>query len=848
MTAGRGGFRPLRVAAVAVTMALALFARASAAQTAAPSTAPSSAQDIFRQVFGTRGKDRPQPAAQAITVPVLVDGRDAGALRARIADDPSAVAVDPRELAELLEPLAQPDLAAAIRSVETGPAGTAPLAGIAAKDVAAVYDPGELAVKVVLRPEQRRTRTIDLGPSPRAGAVQLRPAFLSAYANLRATGGHQDLAGPQDEDGRLPLRLTAESYLSLDSWVLEAALFYQESGGEPRWRRGDVRLVRDLPEHGIRLSAGDVGYPVASFQAGRPLGGAAIARDFLLQPYSTYQPTGQRDFVLTEASTVEVTVNGRPTRTFRLAPGPYSLQNFPGTSGTNDVRIRITDPFGRDQVIEFPFFLDRQLLAPGVHEFAYAAGAPSSLRRGRMVYDGDRPTVSGLHRLGLGETLTLGLNAQADPHFRQVGGEALLATALGTFSVEPTFSSLDGTGSDFAGALRYRDYRSGADFWHRRTVTAQATWRGADFATLGTDRPSNTQAWDLSARIGQPVAPAVTVTLGGRYQASRSETSSDSHSIELGTRARLLPGVDFDVTASRQRDATGRDELLVFAGLRVILGDARNSAALTYSSPEHETRAQWRYQDLEPVRSLSASLEVARGDEGDAAFGDAAYVHDRFAGTLRHERIERLGGEGRQGGYDRRSTATFATGIAFADGHVGLTRPITDGFAIVTPHPRIAGLAHGVDPAGESYLARSDWLGPAVVPNLSAYRMREVLVDVPETPAGYDLGEDRPTLMPGYRSGILLPVGTDAVASATGILRGADGTPVALQSGRFVPEASGDPIVFFTNRGGRFLVEGLRPGRWTLVLQDGRAARVEIPPGSEGRLDLGIIQPGTVQP
>jgi outer membrane usher protein len=828
---------PLRAAARALPVALAL-----ALAPAGAGAQDRSQQDIFRQVFGNRGQAPQQAAPRALEIPVLVDGREVGTVRAQVGSDPGQTAVAPDRLAELLEPLAQPALVEAIRSAPA-PGGLAPVRDLAASGIGLAYDPGDLALKATLRPEQRRAQAIDFSPAPRPGSTVIGPAFLSAYANLRATTGHQSLAGEEDGEGRLPLRLSLENYVNLDGWVLEADAFFQEDG-QSRWRRGDVRVVRDLPEESLRLAAGDVGYPVAGFQAGRPLGGFAVARDFLLQPYRNFQPSGQQEFVLTETSTVEVEVNGRPTRSFRLAPGPYSVLNFPGTSGTNDVRIRITDAFGREQVIEFPFFFDRQLLAPGVHEFAYAAGVPSTLRDDRYVYDGDRPTVSGLHRIGVTDWLTLGLNVQADPEFRQVGAEALLATRLGTFSLEPAVTDATGSGTDFAGALRFRDYRSGVDFWERRTVTAQAVWRGEDFGSLGSLRPSNPVEWDLSARIGQPVARNVTLTLGGRHQISREPGASDATSLELSARSRILDGVDFDVSLSRERDRTGEEQTLLFAGLRILFADGRHSAAFSYDSPDEVRRAQWRYQDIEPVDAFSASLELSRGRDGGEVLGDVAYVHDRFAATARHDRIERLGSPGRDRGFDRRTTLTASTALAFADGHVGVSRPITDGFAIVAPHPRLAGRRVGVDRVGDGYLASGDALGPPVVPNLSAYRQRSVLLDVPDAPSGYDLGEDRPTLLPGYRSGVVVPLGTDAAASLTGVLRGPDGAPLSLHSGELRPAAGGDALPFFTNRGGRFVIDGVRPGRWLLALPAlGRTVEVEVPPDAEGTVNLGAVAP-----
>ena len=50
----------------------------------------------------------------------------------------------------------------------------------------------------------------------------------------------------------------------------------------------------------------------------------------------------------------------------------------------------------------------------------------------------------------------------------------------------------------------------------------------------------------------------------------------------------------------------------------------------------------------------------------------------------------------------------------------------------------------------------------------------ETALDVLDVPPSYDLGEDRPTVLPGYRTGTIVPIGTDATASLEGVLMPAE--------------------------------------------------------------------------
>jgi outer membrane usher protein len=160
------------------------------------------------------------------------------------------------------------------------------------------------------------------------------------------------------------------------------------------------------------------------------------------------------------------------------------------------------------------------------------------------------------------------------------------------------------------------------------------------------------------------------------------------------------------------------------------------------------------------------------------------------------------------------------------------------------PHRHIADHLVGIDRFDDRYAARTDFLGPAVVPSLPAYRLRPLSIEVPDAPIGYDLGEDRPILQPRYRSGTVVPVGTDGVASLGGVLQGPDGAPLALQPG-LLRSADGTEIAFFTNRAGRFRIDGVAPGTWRLMLTATEAGPMEVsvPADAEGMIDLGTLVP-----
>jgi outer membrane usher protein len=133
-----------------------------------------------------------------------------------------------------------------------------------------------------------------------------------------------------------------------------------------------------------------------------------------------------------------------------------------------------------------------------------------------------------------------------------------------------------------------------------------------------------------------------------------------------------------------------------------------------------------------------------------------------------------------------------------------------------------------------------------VVSDLQSYQVRRVITEMPNLPPGYEVGPDYHTLRPTYKSGTVVRVGTEANVSLAGLLEDGEGQPVPLQAGELVDpqQPSRKPLSFFTNRRGRFYVEGARSGSWELRLfaAPEAAVKVEVPKDKVGLLDLGTLK------
>ena len=133
-----------------------------------------------------------------------------------------------------------------------------------------------------------------------------------------------------------------------------------------------------------------------------------------------------------------------------------------------------------------------------------------------------------------------------------------------------------------------------------------------------------------------------------------------------------------------------------------------------------------------------------------------------------------------------------------------------------------------------------------MVSNVSSYRVRNIRIDAPDLPIGLSVGQNLHQVRPGNRGGVLIVAGVDPTVLLDGILHDLSGEPVKLQAGEVVsiddPEAPG--IVMFTNRKGRFRVDGATTGRYAIRLYAApdKPIPIEIPSDAVGLYNVGIIQ------
>jgi outer membrane usher protein len=260
--------------------------------------------------------------------------------------------------------------------------------------------------------------------------------------------------------------------------------------------------------------------------------------------------------------------------------------------------------------------------------------------------------------------------------------------------------------------------------------------------------------------------------------------------------------------------------------------------------------AQWSSTGHSRLSTPYAFALARNGEESHEYQGGGGYWGNQGlieASYLRSEtELPRSGSNLRE-----EATLRLQSSLAFADGTFALGRPVRENFAIVTGKEGLEEVGIKVDPDSRGgSRARSAWLSPAVITDLSSYRVRNVRVEPVDPPLGATPDKMTFQLAPTYKSGVLLKVGKEPHILAIGRLVDDLGAPIAYLplEIRRVDRASEPPIETFTGKNGAFHVPDLRPGkyeiqpgsaRWGNVIVDisessagiHRLGRITLPPG-----------------
>ncbi|MCC7267271.1 MAG: fimbrial biogenesis outer membrane usher protein [Caulobacteraceae bacterium] len=737
------------------------------------------------------------------------------------------------QVLDLLKKTLDPDALEPLRA-EALPGAFLPPERLAALGLPIAFDPRVLELSLSIPPAARSRQAIGISDLDRETYGDFaQPAKFAAFLNLAGSTDYVHKGAKTGLGDPLALIDGAVRYKGV---VLESEGTWSSYDGG--FTRNGTRLVYDDARHLNRWVVGDVTLQTRGFQSSDQLAGISITKSFsLLDPQRNVAPRGARAFSLDRPSTVEAIVNGRTVRTLRLQPGTYDVSDFPFVQGSNDIELNIVDDAGRREVVAFSIFLDRTQLAPGLSEYSLFAGVRAD-RMGRGIHYTSDYQAAGFYRYGWRENMTLGANFQAGREGGMVGGETVWGMPLGTLGMDLAASHLKGVGSGYAANITFDRLMQGER--GATSLVAGLELRSTAFGSVGQFGIVNPYSVNASIGVNRSFGDASFVGVQLRYAKGRGDVQDERAArLTYGRRLTEAMNVIVDLDWRDGGFASG-------AGFSVALVrrfGATGSARVEYDSVDKRTRLGYQTSGGRGVGAWSASGNLDVASDVYGFNGSAAYAGNRADFGLAHNTAysaleSKIS--------DQRTSLRASTAIAFADGAFAVGRQVGDGFAIFRPYEGADDVAIEVEPSEDGYYARSGLLGPALYGQISAYSPRTVIVDAPDAPAGFDIGQGALRVRAPYKAGYVATIGSDYGVTVIGRLLSETDAPLTLLAGVAIEQGGeGRRVQVFTNRQGAFGAGGLKAGRWRIEMPGDNPLTYDlrIPESPDGVARVGDLRP-----
>ncbi|BBN82562.1 hypothetical protein PA25_25470 [Pseudoalteromonas sp. A25] len=603
--------------------------------------------------------------------------------------------------------------------------------------------------------------------------------------------------------------------------IRSSAFWENGDNRDNHFYRGDTFAFYDRPDLPMRFTIGDTQVNNTGHLSGIQLAGLGVEKAYSkLQPQRRITPSNSQQFVLPRPATLEVFINEFLISRLKLRAGRYDLSDLPLTSGVNNIHVVARYANGETQDFHFTTHYNARLLAAGLSDYAFKVGYVSSLSNNRYHYD-DELLISGHYEYGVNDKLTLGVNGAVHPLGHVLGSIATINSPLGNISLRYSHSEVNSLrGKAFSietehsifghGHYGSPNLRLGYEIKNNFTNTPWQT-----FNTIS----DNTRAFfDYSYIIDDYIDLNLTAT----RNVNDDDLTTKNASANVNFRYEdIRVKVGFNHSSSDDIRAISQNQFVLSFTWNGYNRDDSTRTRAQYNSATKVANASYAKTNHNYLNDYGYELRAEKGNNYRQEQLRASYTGAFFRADVNAANYTRanLSAESSAG-------LNLSTSIGLADGHLGMGATTTAPFAVVTKHKTLKNndVLVNVDRLGRAQTKPSNKIGALL--NLgSGYTNSQFNINVPEAPLGYDWGPGMYLIAGGANTGHHIQVGSELSYTVMGTLVDAKGTAIAMQRGHVTKRHKNDnsqPLrrPFFTNRVGRFVVEGVSIGEYIIELND----------------------------
>lgn len=701
----------------------------------------------------------------------------------------------------------------------------------------------QLTLNLKLNSQQKKT-VLHGGEEPeKSYKTAIKPSDISTYFNMYHFERWSSNRGSE-------YNLLVENAINIKSWVLESSWDYDEQ--KEIIRNKESRLTHDFVSREMRLQLGDVDIKSEGLRGFKNLGGIALEKNYLLNPYKVITPIDNHTIFLKEKSEVKFYINDHHYRTLNLDSGKHELRDLPLQSGLNQIRIVAKDIHGRVEDIVLTKSSHKKILARGINQFEYYIGYPRTFEDSTKRYNQEKygVNVSLSHLWGISNTFNLGGFFQKEKKLMTAGGVIKKGTSLGLFTSDIAFSQTDDNekGEALLFSYEYVDFL-GKNF-STRNLFFEAFYRGKKFHVYGEELTDNTFSWEFLLGGSLQVLTGTYLNVSGEYKMARSSSTNNENEkiYNLSLNKTFQNNLSSMFIYQNKKNLEGKKESIFSIFVNWSIPDKNIFISSNYESQNKSKNVSLNHYTDRKIGGFNSSLDVSDSKNDQSVSSHIYYVGNRGEMNVNYSyfKAKNLDAEFEDRKELHQGSLQFSHSFAMADGKWTWGRPIKNNFAIFDVDDSFDKKNDIIiNPHKNDYDAKIDSLGKGLLTQLPDYYLSEALAQLKNIKFTESIEKNRFILYPHYKSGLYIKLQKVKTTTAKGILVDKNGSPISLMAFDLMTSQKDktNKKSFFTNKNGEFYLTHVETGVYSIIPYDESYGTIQlkIVESKKGPYDLGKV-------
>ena len=707
-----------------------------------------------------------------------------------------------------------------------------------------------MQVEVSLPIEKKKERSLSGKRGHYQEKPNVNPANVSAVLNVQASQSFN-----KDRISSVNTKnLVLTPYINLFGICVEGETTYQQStGSKGRFLRDYTTVTYDWAKADVMFRFGDIFSQTLSYQNPPRIWGFNINKD--VEREKSEGISSPIRITLLKKSTIEVYSNNHLIRTrTNVAPGTYILDDISYNNGTNDIKIKIIDESGREEVLDESFFYESSYIPMGKFTFNGSYGYPEINDSIKGRYDKKNPLLSLSLKYGLLPSVELGAGLLKTKAGKTLAYEIRNKNIFGHFDFKFATSNYERDNTNLSGKVFHAQYISPSinlfdktnfsfsvsikksdNFFRPYLAKIENNLKSYDFLK----KEENLKGKNIILNCRASLSNIFSFNTGFSYSKKKTfdkkSTKYYSFDISRGFSINTDWFSNGNLSASFSRNIKSNKKAKKSFSIYFSLS-LKNHVNLSsgYSKYDNEYNSYISMSHSPENTGLNYDITAEKTKDINKVRINTNYSNSIFRGNLSHSRNNKGSSSTNVG---------IESALYFADGRFGVARTNFEdgGFVIVTPKKDLSKIKF------VSKDAESGFLGGGAILNNSRTYTSVSRIDLKDIPDNITLKQDTIISRGQYKRGFISDIQGIKSITACGILVDSQGKILEQITGFAINKDNTDepPVSFFTNSDGEFFLTELRPGRYKLTINVQNTENIELEikeTNSEDEIvDLGTI-------